>query len=301
MDSITIKKASAADFAAIAQVIADQNKHPEKHCIQSDTGPDARSIQNELARLDATGSICFVLALQNGTMVGVLGCELDEELGRGWVRGPFVLAEPGAWEDIACALLDGLQAALPAAIHWLDSYLNIANERGNQFYAAHGFKQLRLAHVYEAHPYGTTAFDRLAGNAWGCAPLDPLQVQAFVTLHHQVFPRTYATGQRIVDALDGNHQVFIYTEGDELLGYVYTAIDEDSGEGSVEFIGVREDARGKGAGRKLLRTALDWLFETKKVPQAVLVVNDDLSNARSLYESVGFCLKYTGVHARKEW
>jgi len=83
------------------------------------------------------------------------------------------------------------------------------------------------------------------------------------------------------------------------MGYLYTVIDEDTGDGSVEFIGVREDARGKGIGRQLLQTALHWLFEDKLVPKVMLVVNDDLSNARSLYESVDFKLKYTGVHNRK--
>jgi ribosomal protein S18 acetylase RimI-like enzyme len=91
------------------------------------------------------------------------------------------------------------------------------------------------------------------------------------------------------------------TQGSEISGYLYAAIEEDTGDGSVEFIGVREDTRGKGVGRQLLQTAMQWLFEVKKVSQAKLVVNDNLANARSLYESAGFQLQYTGVHTRKEW
>jgi ribosomal protein S18 acetylase RimI-like enzyme len=120
-------------------------------------------------------------------------------------------------------------------------------------------------------------------------------------LHDLVFPRTWATGQRIWDKLDDDHRVFVYPHGDELQGYVYAVIEEDTGNGSVELIGVQERARGKGIGRQLLQAALHWLFEVKKVPQTLLVVNDNLTNARGLYESVGFRLKYTGVHTRKEW
>ena len=143
-------------------------------------------------------------------------------------------------------------------------------------------------------------WNRSRRNWSACDSLDPLHAQQFVALHDSVFPRTYATGQRILDKLDDAHRVFVHAEGDEVQGYAYAAIEEESGDGSVEFIGVREDARGKGLGRKLLQTALHWLFEVKQVPQATLVVNDDLTNARALYESVGFRLKYTGVHTRRE-
>jgi len=296
MRDISIQTAKAEDFETISKLIADQNKNPETHCIQSDTGDTYQSVQSEIIRLAAEAGICFMTASQNGELIGTLGCELDQELGRGWTRGPFINSKTDEWEKTASALLQGLQDTLPAAIHQLDSFLNIANERGNQFYLAHGFQQIRLVHVYVAK-----TFENPLGSISACEALDPLQAQNFVSLHESIFTRTYATGQRILNKLDDHHKVFVYNQGDDFSGYVYAAIEEDSGDGSVEFIGVREDARGKGIGRQLLQTALDWLFDVKKVPQAILVVNDNLTNARSLYESVGFRLKYTGVHTRKEW
>ncbi|MBI5567164.1 MAG: GNAT family N-acetyltransferase [Chloroflexi bacterium] len=185
---------------------------------------------------------------------------------------------------------------LPPAIHWLDSFLNIANERGNAFYLTQGFRQLRLVHVYDAAaPAGLVVLSSQ------CETLKPHQTPDFIALHQTLFPQTYATGQRILDALDDNHRVFVATRGEELSGYLYAAIEDGSGDGQVEFIGVRAGARGQGLGQQLLQTALQWFFEVKKVPQATLVVNDNLTNARSLYERVGFRLKHTGVHARKEW
>jgi hypothetical protein len=235
VNNITIKQAPAEDFETISKLIADQNKNPETHCIQSDTGNDHQSIRNEIARLDLDSGICFMVALQGDQLIGTLGCELDEDLGRGWIRGPFVVADTDDnWENVASCLFQGLQNTLPAAIHWLDSFLNIANERGNHFYLTHGFKKLRLVHVYTAatpeNPLG------LSGT---CTSLLPHQAQDFIALHESIFSQTYATGQRIVDKLDDHHQVFVCTQGSEIIGYLYAAIDEDSGEGSVEFVGVR--------------------------------------------------------------
>jgi ribosomal protein S18 acetylase RimI-like enzyme len=295
VSNIAVKSANKEDFEIISKLVADQNKNPETHCIQSDTGDDYQSILNEMDRLDLNSGIRFVIALQNSRLIGTLGCELDEELGRGWLRGPFVIATTDDWENVAASLFQGLQNTLPATIHWLDSFLNIANERGNNFYLTNGFKQLRLVHVYVARTP-----ENLLGPSDPCDALNSSQTHKFITLHESIFPRTYATGQRILDKLGDHHQVFVYTRADEILGYLYAAIDEDSGGGSIEFLGVREDARGNGIGRQLLQTALHWLFEINQVPQVTLVVNDNLTNARSLYESVGFRLKYTDVHTRKE-
>ncbi|MHB8136476.1 MAG: GNAT family N-acetyltransferase [Anaerolineaceae bacterium] len=294
MEQLVVRCAQKADFEAISKIIALQNQKPETHCIHSDTGEDAQIILGELIRLDAEGEICFFTASMDGRLMGVMGYELDEELGRGWLRGPFIADDRKDWTASADQLFDGLLDSLPESIRQLDTYLNIENLRGNNFYLGRAFKRLRLVHVYECLPSQKTI-----------APFDPYELllpgeaQEFVGLHDTLFPGTYATGQRILEKIDGQHQVFVYKNGNEIMGYLYTVIDEDTADGSIEFIGVREDARGKGIGRQLLQTALHWLFEIKLVPKVMLVVNDDLSNARSLYESVGFRLKYTGVHNRK--
>jgi hypothetical protein len=52
-------------------------------------------------------------------------------------------------------------------------------------------------------------------------------------------------------------------------------------------------------GLRLLATAVYWLFHDQQVPQIGLNVHGDNSNARSLYESAGFRLAYTGVGLRR--
>lgn len=296
MENIDVQKARKEDFEAISALIAAQNKNPDTHCIHSETGLDAQSICNEMIRLDADSEICFVMTPVDGLVTSAMGCEFDVELGRGWLRGPFIVDCKADWNTTAVTLYERLLDVLPEPIHQLDTFLNIENQRGNAFYLQHDFRQLRLVHVYECqHPENHLKPSEL------CETLNPKQAQSFVELHNTIFPGTYADGQRILNKLDDQHQIFVWCQGNELMGYLYAAIDDDTGDGSIEYIGVREDSRGKGIGRQLLQTAMHWLFEVKQVPNVILVVNDDLANARSLYESVGFRLKYTGVHNRKSW
>ncbi len=92
MNNISVRQAHRKDFEIISILIADQNKHPETHCIHSDTSQDPQGIQRELLCLDSSSEICFAAAFQADQLVGALGSELDQELGRGWARGPFVAA-----------------------------------------------------------------------------------------------------------------------------------------------------------------------------------------------------------------
>ncbi len=299
MNDISIRQARRKDFDDISMLIARQNLNPRTHCIQSDTGKDHQAVLREMNQLDMDSALCCAAAFREDNLIGVLGCELDEPLGRGWVRGPFITEDTDEWNFIALALLRALLDILPPAIHWLDSFLNIANERGNSFYHNNGFRTLRLVHVYAAAPPLRAVPFTDPGDL--CEPLTSSREQDFMTLHRTIFPQTYATGRKILDAQDDDHKVFVCFEGEELLGYLYAAIEEGGEEGVVEFVGVKPEARGRAIGQRLLRTALRWFFEVRLVSRATLVVNDDLTNARSLYERAGFILQHTGVHSRREW
>lgn len=292
----SFRQAHKEDFEAISTLIASQNKYPETHCIHSDTGGDAQTILGEMNRLAGDDELRLVMSSVDGRLSGVLGCEFDLELGRGWLRGPFIVDSTADWSETAATLYDELLAVLPSSIHQLDTFLDIANTRGNDFYLSRGFKRIRLVHVYECPPPEN---DNQGSDQ--CEPLSLPDTEKFVVLHDSIFPGTYATGQRILDKMDGRHQVFVCRQEEEIIGYCCANIDDDTGEGAFDFLGVREDFRGRGIGRKLMQSALHWFFEVKKLPKVILVVHDDLANARSLYESVGFRLKYTGVHNRKSW
>src|SRR5688572_1175274 len=91
INNIQLRKAHRDDFEGIARLIADQNKIPAQYCIQSETGKDEESIWQEMIKLDKMGEFCGVVAMKENRLVGVLGCEIAEAIGRGWLRGPFVL------------------------------------------------------------------------------------------------------------------------------------------------------------------------------------------------------------------
>jgi GNAT superfamily N-acetyltransferase/predicted GNAT family acetyltransferase len=245
-----------------------------------------------MVKWDAAAEICFAVAVEGGHLSGVLGCEYDEGLGRGWLWGPFVLSEN--WEDLAAALLAKLRTLLPLTIRRVDFFLNDANQRAYRFYLAQGFQETQVSHVYVAPPPREPII-----LVEPCGPLQPEQIASFRALHDAIFPHTYYSGQNIVDQLDGDHQVFVCGQ-EEVLGYIYAIIDESS-EGYVEFLGVLASERGKGLGHRLLLSALSWLFQSKGVSEVGLTVSDDKANARSLYEKVGFRIKYSGLSARKEW
>jgi ribosomal protein S18 acetylase RimI-like enzyme len=288
--SIEIREAGRANFPAIARLISRQNQAPDLQCIHS--GEGYASILQTMIKWAEASEFCFAIALQDSQLVGALGCEFDESLGRGWLWGPFVLT--ANWNELAVNLWHELLAILPPAIRRLDFFVNEANQRAYKYYLDLGFSKTKVSHVYVAP---SPPMPLLVPEP--CPPLEPALAAAFAGLHDLVFPNTYYTGAGILEQLDGEHQVFVCTRGDEVVGYVYAIVDEGF-EGYVEFLGVRSDKRGQGLGKQLLLTALDWLFWVKHVPQIGLTVADDQANARSLYEKVGFRIKYTGLSARKD-
>lgn len=291
MGTLVIRQAGREDLPEMASLIAQQNKTPELQCIHS--GEEREAILQTILKWDKVSEICFAIAVQEGRLVGLQGAEFDEELGRGWLWGPFVLTED--WSTLAVALLVKLLDLLPPAVRRLDFFVHERNQRALRFYLDHGFHSVQTSHVYTAHrPRAPVAPPE------PCQPLAGGQAGAFRTLHDGIFPKTYYTGQDILDQLDRDHQVFVCGSDEEMWGYIYAIVDE-SGEGYIDFIGVRADLRGRGLGQRLLLTAMDWLFAVKNVAQVGLTVSDDQVNARSLYEKVGFRVKYAGLSARKEW
>lgn len=283
--------ATVSDFPGIAALILAENGNPRNQCIHSDAGDGVRELREEMERLDRNGEFRGAVSRADERIAGYMGVELDVEGGRGWLRGPLVAADSPDWNAAALELWRELEKQVPAPVRRLDAFMNVANRRGQEFYAGLGFRKMRMIHAYTAQ-----APDKSAERS-SRETLTPRHHEAFAALHDEAFPDTI-TGDRILDALDDDHRVFVHVEGDELLGYLYATAEKGEGEGTVEYVAVRKDARGRGIGFSLLRAALDWFFGEKQLPRAGLVVNEELTNARALYERAGFELKYSGVHLR---
>jgi ribosomal protein S18 acetylase RimI-like enzyme len=284
----SIHVASKDEFPQIAELVVGQNQFPERQCIHSSVGDRAEDILQVMLKWEKIGEIAFVLAQQDGRVVGALGSEFDEGLGRGWLWGPYALVQD--WQPLANRLYQALLAALPPSIRQLGAFLNVLNLQGQDFYRALGFSTTNLAHDYSAKNLAPSVNESEV-----CRQLTPEYHHDFISLHSTIFPNAYYSAERVIEQSDDQNQIFVYPEDNQVLGYVYASFSGDSKEGEVEFLGVRQDSRGRGIGRQLLQTALWWLFEELKASQVTLTVNQDNVNARALYESVGFQLRYTGI------
>ncbi len=294
---IDTRIATLKDFLAIAALIEKSNRNSQTQCIHSGTGESVASMLAEMEKWHQSGEIVYVKALEGDRLIGTMGCEYESDGRRGWLRGPF--SESSA-EGVFSSMYDRLRGALPSGICRLDSFLNLENRIGQAFYEQQGFERKGQSHVYvaarPAQSLSVSAVDDLH-----CVGLTESTHAGFAALHDMIFPNTYYNGRQIIEQLDENHRVWICLSDGAVLGYIYTVIESWAAEGYVEFLGVREDARGRGMGGVLLTTALTWFFNERKMPKVGLTVSDENVDARGLYKRVGFRLKYTGVNHRLEW
>ena len=290
MTTPQIKPAQPDDFRAIAKLIDQLNKYPQTQCLHSGEGAD--SIYKQIIEYAGRNEIRFVLAEEDNQLIGVFGSEFDQQLGRGWLWGPFNPARKGP--SFMAEMLAELLKIIPTAITQIDSFLNQANTAGLQFYQQQGFEIIDTAHVYVALPPKTAP-----DIPKPCSIFSSLQTGSLISLHEETFPQAYETGQSMIDKIDSEHQIFVCANSKMVQGYIYATVDSSAGEGYIDFLAVQPQMRGQGTGKSLLLTASNWLFAKKQMPEVGLTVRDKLANARALYEDVGFQLKYSGVATRK--
>jgi ribosomal protein S18 acetylase RimI-like enzyme len=289
MGEIIIREIIPAEYLSIAAIIVDQNRNPGTHCIQSTSTEDPVAVAEEIKDLYAKNELRFMVGELDGEIIGLMGCEFDEGVGRGWMRGPFLTRD--LWESLPASLFQRLLDALPSGIRRLDSFLNEKHRQGNRFYIENGFKHKTLVHVYQAD-----AANWSDGDLEYCPDIDETQTHNFISLHDAIFPNTFINGRGILEQVDDDHKIFVYTNDTDLGGYIYLSVDKYGGEGYIEFIAVQPELRGKGIGYALLQCALNWCFTKRELTQVGLTVSEELTNAQSLYEKVGFRLLYTGVN-----
>jgi mycothiol synthase len=84
------------------------------------------------------------------------------------------------------------------------------------------------------------------------------------------------------------------TEDDRLLGFHWTKVHPDAGDGApigeVYVVGVRPDAQGGGLGRGLTMAGLHHLRERRAMPRVMLYVESDNEPALAVYAKLGFTL-----------
>lgn len=94
--------------------------------------------------------------------------------------------------------------------------------------------------------------------------------------------------------------VIVSTVAGEPSGYVTLKDVEDHSE--ISLIGVRSDLRGRGLGRELVESAVEWAWHSGKVPPRISVVTQG-ANVAALrtFESCGFRMRRTQFWLHKRY
>lgn len=292
MQEIIIQEAKASDFPAIAGWIVQICQVPSQQCIHSWAGEDTDTLCAKLLKIWQDSELLYRVAWRGRELVGVMGSEFDEALGRAWLHGPNVSSE--AWEAAAPVLYDRVTCDLPRAITQLNAYLNADNRRGIRFYKEHDFMENGYA-----CDYVLAASDRVVDASHECIPLQAQHQQAFIRLYETIFPTGYYSGERIVSMIGYSHQVYTRIDAGELRGFVVTFVDTGAATGEIQFLGVQDGWQGRGFGRSLLMTGVNWLITQAGVSEVSLNVREEEVQPRRLYESVGFRPRFRGIALQK--
>jgi ribosomal protein S18 acetylase RimI-like enzyme len=293
MADIILRAAEAADFPAIAAWIVEICQVPARQCLHSWAGEEPEALCSQLLKTWEAGESIYRIAYSGNAMVGVMGSEYDEALGRAWLQGPNV-AE-AAWQAAAPLLYRQVVDALPRAITQLDAYLNAENTRGVRFYQEHGFAENGYACEYVM-----AAPDRVLEGPMDCTPLQEGQREAFIRLYETLFPEAYYSGERIVQMTGCSHQVFTRAEAGQMRGFVVASLEAGARTGEIQFLGVQEGWRSRGFGRSLLMAGVNWLRAQPGVSAVSLNVREAEAQPRRLYESAGFQARFRGIALQKK-
>jgi GNAT superfamily N-acetyltransferase len=125
--------------------------------------------------------------------------------------------------------------------------------------------------------------------------LEPGDLGMIVHLHGVLYAREYGldttfepyVAKPLSDfVLSGSGRLWVAEEGDRTLGSI-AVVDAEAGVGQLRWFLLAPEARGKGLGRRLLETALDYCRE-RGFRRVFLWSFAELDAALALYEQAGF-------------
>jgi ribosomal protein S18 acetylase RimI-like enzyme len=234
----------------------------------------------------------FKLALAGQAIVGVMGVDIDKEIGRAWLYGPVVTDSD--WESTADALYDAVQKAIPAGITEHELFVDAENANVQAFATRHDFEPHGEMAIYYITPDRLALLPTATADAW-----DGSLADQFLTLHEQLFPRSNYTLTYMLSELEKGAVFYTLAEDGELAGYFFGRAEEESGEAYVDLVGVAEPFRRAGVGRRLMLAGLSRLREMSGLHQVNLTVAGGNDPAMRLYDSMGFVKERDMVAFRK--
>ncbi|QFZ22783.1 GNAT family N-acetyltransferase [Saccharothrix syringae] len=295
-----IRPAAHADLDAVTALILRLQADDAHHIGY--LGETLGDVAEELAEFEPDWPSCTVVATDDsGRVCGALSVEVDAELRRAFLHGPFVdvpVNHPAGsriWDQTADALY---AAALPLFGDVADRELlgHTGHRRLAAFAERHGFSAARPCGI---HTLAGDGLRNLLLREASCPrtgparemrvlPTDPAVHEAVRVLHDRCFPRTHLSGRTLVDGRKG-YTVVVAMDGDRVLGYA--SGKADPGEYYVDFVAVEPDVRGNGVGAALV-TELVWKLAERAGarPQAAAAILAGNRSSQRLFERLGFRL-----------
>ena len=289
--AIRIIRCHPRRFESLVAFVAAHNSAPEHHIGYFGLTPE--DVRDSLRSFPAPFARAMRLAVDGGRLVGACGADLDAALGRAWLYGPLVTAEP--WDATADALYAALAGGLPAAIGQHEMFVDSANARCRAFAARHGFALSGESSIY------TLPAARLDGLSPAAA--DPWQdryAPQLAALHERLFPGSnYTVDYMRREWAERGAILLLLTEGEALRGYFFGHAPPHTGEAYVDLVGVDESRRRAGLGRRLMLAGLAAMRGTPGLAQVALTVAAGNAAARALYDDLGFGLERQMVAFRR--
>jgi ribosomal protein S18 acetylase RimI-like enzyme len=273
-------------------LITRLNKRPE-HKI-SYFGESQEEIAEDLKVSQPPDGYGFIAAVPNNGFCGLFGVELDKELGRSWLLGPFVDHEK--WDVIADQLYDAIQESLPGEVANQELFFPEENTRVYEFALRHGFEFYSAGAVLTLDAGKKVDLPGDAGQ-----DLDVKYSSQFMDLHEDLFPNTYYSGKQLLKlAEDDDKCLLVHQVDDSIAGYIFIQARESAREGYIDFIGVDKSFRRHGIGRRLAASGINWAFQFPLVEKITLTVKPDNTPAIQLYHNLGFKTQSVSQAYRKQ-
>jgi len=277
------------ELAGVVALIKGEQAVPERHIPYLGDQPDG--ILAELDEL-ATPWASFLRVGRDGDgeVAAAAFADIDEEMGRAWIHGPWVRGDDDQWTRWARPLIDAVADSLPSVIDDFELTGDARNVRLSALATEMGYRPSEVNWVY------TLALERDATATWP-GPTDRVRVRpatasdavALAPLHDAEFPATYLTVDRMLsEAVDGDRTALVAVDASgHVVGYATGEVQPD-GSGYIDFLAVDEAARGGGVGPALVAALVQALRPSITAEAVHLTVQDHRAPARALYGKLGF-------------
>ncbi|MYL64418.1 GNAT family N-acetyltransferase [Bacillus hwajinpoensis] len=287
---VSIRTMTNSDIDEVSMLISELNMNEESYIGYC--GTEVQEIANSFVEdiTDVPYTESFVVAYEEGELVGVLGFDASLENNSAEIWGPFV--KETEWVNQLWAEMEKL---LPPEIHNLSMFTSNQNRRLLSF-----AKELGFVKQSEQTILTVSREDRHQIKGEPIVELTEEYFSEIKQLHNKAFPETYYNGQQLIECLSPNRKVFIVKKSNQLKGYIYVEAEPAFGEASIEYMAVIDSERGKGFGKQLVNGAVQWIFTYEDIAFITLCVDAANETAIKLYKTVGFERRHDLVFFTKE-